>query len=153
MMHHTLSNTKARFSRCDSGMTRTQLLILIGVAVLIVAFSLPPYLEYDWKVLPADNDVDTIAIAIRKYHKHTTEYPQRLEDLVTDPGIEGWTGSYLEEIPETPWGGSYQMLPYSYKVCISENHPRVPEKYKLGGVAEISRVYLDGEEGAKYWWK
>ena len=84
MMNHTLSNARARFSRCDSGMTRTQLLILIGLVFLILVLSLPPYLEYDWKVLPADNDVDTIAVAIKKYHKHTGEYPQRLEDLITD---------------------------------------------------------------------
>ena len=57
------------------------------------------------------------------------------------------------DIPKTPWGGSYQILPDSYKVCISENHPRVPEKYKHGGIAEIGRVYLAGEEGAVYWWK
>ena len=154
MMNRTPNNTIRRFATSAAGMTRTQLLILAGIVILTAALALPPYLEYDRKVMPADNDVDMIAGLIRKYHKHTNEYPRRLEDLVTDPGIEGWKGSYLEELPETPWGGGYQLLPDIYKVCISENHPRVPEKYKHGGIAEISRVYhANPTEGAKYWWK
>ena len=154
MMNHTLNNTKSRFGICTSGMTRTQLLILVGIVVVVAALSLPPYLEYDRKVMPADNDVDMIAGAIKKFHKHTNKYPMRLEDLVTNPGLEGWKGSYLEKIPKTPWGGSYQLLQDKFKVCISSDHPRVPEKYRHGGIAEISRVYhQSSKEGAKYWWK
>ena len=154
MTNRILNNTKRRLGTCAAGMTRTQLLILVGIVILIVALSLPPYLEYERKVLPADNDVGVIAEAIRKFHKHTNKYPQRLEDLVTDPGVEGWKGSYLENLPKTPWGGGYQLLPDIYKVCISQSHPRVPEKYKHGGIAEISRVYhASPAEGAKYWWK
>jgi hypothetical protein len=154
MMNHTLNNAKNKLGTCAAGMTRTQLLILVGIVILVAALSIPAYLEYDWKVLPADNDVDMIAGAIGKFHKHTNEYPTKLEDLVTNPGLEGWKGSYLEDLPKTPWGGSYQLLPDIYKVCISANHPRVPEKYRHGGVAEISRVYHESpEEGAKYWWK
>ncbi|MCZ6681273.1 MAG: type II secretion system protein GspG [Candidatus Poribacteria bacterium] len=132
-------------------MTRIQLLILIVLAVVIIALTLPPWLEYR-KVLQADSDVDLIATAIRKYFKHTGEYPQELTDLITNPGLDGWKGNYLESVPENPWGGSYQILQHSYKVCIPPNHPRVPAKYQLGGIAEISRVYLEGEEGLKYWW-
>jgi len=29
----------------------------------------------------------------------------------------------------------------------------VPEKYQLGGISEISRVYLEGKEAIKYWWR
>ena len=153
-MNHTLNNAKSRFGSCAAGMTLVQLLILVALAILIAALSLPPYLEYDRKVLSADNDVDMIAGVIKKFHRHTNTYPMRQEDLVTNPGLEGWKGSYLEDLPQTPWGGSYQLLPDIYKVCISADHPRVPEKYKHGGIAEISRVYhKDPEEGAKYWWK
>jgi type II secretory pathway pseudopilin PulG len=135
----------------SSGMTLIQLLILIVLVVIIGALTLPPWLE-NRKVSQADVDVDTLATGIQKYFKHTGKYPEKLEDLGTDPGIEGWRGKYIEEIPEIPWGGRYQILPDSYKVCIPSDHPRVPAKYKLGGVAEISRVYLEGKEGAKYWW-
>ena len=134
-----------------SGMTRIQLLILIALASLIIVLTLPPWLEYR-KVSQADVDVDVIADAIKQYLKHTGEYPPKLSDLITNPGVGGWDGSYLESIPKTPWGGSYQILHDSYKVCISSNHARVPAKYKLGGISEISRVYLEGRQGEKHWW-
>ncbi len=149
----TPSKLQSRLGTSDVGMTRSQLLILIALGAIILTLSLPPYVEYNWKVRPADGDVDAIAGAIRKYYKHTGAYPQSLEDLISNPSIEGWKGRYLEDMPKTPWGGSYQILPDSYKVCISENHPRVPKKYKHGGIAEIGRVYLAGEEGTVYWWK
>lgn len=153
-MNYTLNKTKNRFKSHAAGMTLIQLLILVALVILIGALSLPPYLEYERKVRSADNEMDLIAGAIRKFHRHTNTYPVRLEDLVTDPGLEGWKGSYLEDVPQTPWGGGYQLLPDIYKVCISADHPRVPEKYRHGGIAEISRVYHQSpKEGAKYWWK
>ena len=138
-------------NHASSGMTRIQLLILIALTALILFTSLPPWLE-DRKVSQADSDVETIAGAIRKYFKHTGVYPKKLGDLMANPGLPGWKGSYLEEIPETPWGGGYRLLHNAYKVSISADHSRAPAKYRLGGVAEISRVYLEGEAGEKYWW-
>ena len=134
------------------GMTHVQFLILIGLTVLIAALSLPPWLQYR-KVSQADGDVEEIAIAIQKYHRYTGEYPKTLEDLIADPGIEGWRASSLESLPETPWGGVYQLLSDSYKICIPADHPRVPEKYRVGGIAEISRVYLtDRKKAVRYLW-
>ena len=136
----------------NGGMTWLQLLILIVIVVVIGVLSLPPWLEYR-KVGTADVDVETIAVAIKKYHRHTGEYPTGLDALITDPDVEGWRGSYLESIPETPWGGNYVLHQDTYKVGIAESHPRVPEKYRIGGVAEISRVYYaDAQLGEKYWW-
>ena len=136
----------------NSGMTRLQLLILIAITAVIGVLSFPPWLEHR-KVSTADIDVETLAVAIKKYYRHTESYPKSLDALVTDPGVEGWRGNYLESVPETPWGGRYVLLPESYKVGIAKNHRRVPEKYQVGGVAEISRVYhADAHLGEKYWW-
>ena len=136
----------------SSGMTWFQLLILVIIAIVIVALSFPPWLEYR-KVSTADIDVETITVAIKKYFKHTGEYPESLDALITDPGVEGWRGNYLESIPETPWGGRYVLHQDTYKVGIAKHHPRVPEKYRFGGIAEISRVYhADAALGEKYWW-
>lgn len=136
----------------NSGMTRIQLLILVTLTVIIGALSYPPWSEYR-KVSQADADVETIAMAIKKYFKHTQRYPTNLEQLVTDPAVKGWRGNYLESIPQTPWGGTYLLHQHTYKVGIAENHPRVPPKYRLGGIAEISRVYhADAQFGEKYWW-
>lgn len=136
----------------NSGMTRLQLLILVIIAVVIVALSFRPWQEYR-KVSAADIEVETIALAIKKYFKHTGAYPTNLNALIKDPGVEGWRGNYLESIPKTPWGGNYVLHQNIYKVGIAKNHPRVPEKYRIGGVAEISRVYhADARLGEKYWW-
>ena len=136
----------------NGGMTRLQLLILVVIVIVIGGLCFPPWLEYR-KVSTADIDVETIAVAIKKYHRHTGRYPTSLDVLVTDPGIEGWRGRYLESIPETPWGGRYVLLQDTYKVGIAKDHRRVPEKYRIGGVAEISRVYhADAHLGEKYWW-
>ena len=44
-------------------------------------------------------------------------------------------------------------MPKIYKVGIAKDHPRVPTKYQLGGIAEISKVYhADAKQGEKYWW-
>ena len=136
----------------NGGMTRLQLLILVAVIIVIGVLCFPPWLEYR-KVSAADIDVETIAVAIKKYHRHTGSYPTSLDALVTDPGIERWRRKYLESIPETPWGGRYVLLQDTYKVGIAKDHRRVPEKYRIGGVAEISRVYhADARLGEKYWW-
>ena len=135
----------------NSGITRLQLLILVILVIVIGVLSFPPWLEYR-RVSTADIDVETIAVAIKKYFRHTGHYPTSLDALMTDPGVDGWRGNYLESIPETPWGGSYVLLQDIYKVGIAKDHPRVPEKYRVGGVAEISRVYhADARLGEKYW--
>ncbi len=134
------------------GMTLLQLLILIVLGCVIVGLSFPPWQEHR-RVGTADVDVERIAAAIEKYVRHTGVYPERLEALITDPGVAGWRGAYLESVPETPWGGNYVLLRESYKVGIPKSHPRAPEKYRIGGVAEISRVYhADARLGEKYWW-
>lgn len=136
----------------NSGMTRIQFLILLVLVIIIGALSYSPWSEYR-KATQADIDVETIATAIKKFFRHTQSYPTDLDQLVTDPSIDGWRGNYLESVPETPWGGSYVLLQDSYKVGIAKDHPKVPTKYKLGGIAEISKVYhADAVQGEKYWW-
>lgn len=133
-------------------MTRIQLLILVVLVIIIGVFSYPPWSGYR-KASQADIDVETIATAIKKYYRHAQTYPTDLGQLVSDPGKDGWRGNYLESIPETPWGGNYVLIQDSYKVGIAKDHPKVPTKYKLGGIAEISKVYhTDVVEGEKYWW-
>ena len=130
----------------------TKMLILLALAIVMFALAFPPWREYR-NVSQADVDVETLAIAIKKYFRHTQQYPENLEQLVTDPGVEGWRGTYLASVPKTPWGGTYVLLPNAYKVGIVKGHPRVPSKYQLGGIAEISRVYhVDARLGEKYWW-
>ncbi len=133
-------------------MTRIQLIILIALVIVIGVLSYPPWAEYR-KVSQADIDVEILATAIKKYYRHTQTYPTQLEQLVTDPNVDGWRGTYLESVPKTPWGGNYVLIQENYKVGIAKDHPRVPTKYRIGGIAEISKVYhYDPVQGEKYWW-
>ena len=133
-------------------MTRIQLIILIALLIVIGVLSYPPWAEYR-KVSQADVDVEILATAIKKYHRHTQTYPTQLEQLVTDPGVDGWRGTYLESVPKTPWGGNYVLIKENYKVGIAKDHSRVPSKYRIGGIAEISKVYhYDAVQGEKFWW-
>ncbi|MDE0637641.1 MAG: type II secretion system protein GspG [Candidatus Poribacteria bacterium] len=136
----------------NSGMTRIQLLILVAIVIIIGVLSYPPWAEYR-KVGQADVDVEMLTVAIKKFYKYTQTYPTSLDQLVTDPDVEGWRGPYLKSIPKTPWGGDYALIQENYKVGIAKDHPRVPTKYRIGGIAEISRVYhADAAQGEKYWW-
>ncbi len=140
----------ADISNTIRGMTLIQLLILMTIVIVIFALSFPPWREYR-RVSEADIDVETIAIAVKKYFKHTQRYPTTFDELITDSGVKGWRGNYLESTPETPWGGTYVLHVDAYKVGISKSHPRVPTKYRLGGISEISRVYhVDVRLGEKY---
>ena len=141
---------KRKTDLANSGMTRIQLLILAVLVIIIVGLSLPPFLK-DRKISQADVDVETIAKAIKKYHKHTGEYPDKLQDLAKNPGVRGWKSPYLDTVPKTPWNGDYQLIHNSYKICIDEDN-RVTQKYRLGQIAEISRVYAKNQESQKYWW-
>ncbi|MCY4404603.1 MAG: type II secretion system protein GspG [Candidatus Poribacteria bacterium] len=133
-------------------MTRIQLIILVALIIIIGALSYPPWAQYR-KVSQADIDVEILATAIKKYYRHTQTYPTTLDQLVTDPDVDGWRGTYLQTVPKTPWGGNYVLMPKTYKVGIEKDHPRVPAKYRLGGIAEISKVYhADAKQGEKYWW-
>ena len=120
-------------------MTLLQALILIVISVVIVILALPPFLE-NRKVSQSVSDVETIVDACEKYFKATGNYCTNLETLKEQ--------QYLEKIPKNPWGGDYVLDPQKGKVGIAENDQKVPEKYRLGGIAEISKIY---KEGASWW--
>ncbi|MDP6998587.1 MAG: type II secretion system protein GspG, partial [Candidatus Poribacteria bacterium] len=103
-------------TQTEAGMTLVQFLILVAITAVFAVLCIPPWLE-DRRVSQADVDVEVIAEAIQKYHKHTNQYPKTLLDLVENPGIEGWRYPYLEQVPQTPWRGEYDLLPEIHKVC------------------------------------
>ncbi|MFQ6042545.1 MAG: hypothetical protein ACE5PV_16950, partial [Candidatus Poribacteria bacterium] len=88
----------------------------------------------------ADNDVAEIAKACEKYRKQEGQYCADFNQLIAK--------GYLEDIPPNPWGGRYVLKPDAYKVGIPQDDEKTPEKYRLGGIAEISKVY---KEGASLW--
>ena len=131
--------TKIRsYLRLQSGMTLVQAFVLILIAAIIVILAAPRYLE-NRKLSQAVSDVEMIADACEKYLKVTGNHCTKLADL---------KGKYLEEIPKNPWGGDYVLDSKKGKIGIAQSDQKVPEKYRFGGIAEVSKVYI---EGASLW--
>jgi len=120
-------------------MTLIQTLIILALIIIIVVLTLPKLRE-EMNVRQADNDVNEIAEACVKYWKKNGQYPTDFDQLISS--------GYLNQIPSNPWGGRYVIDENAHKVGIPTDDPNVPEKYKLGGIAEISKVY---KEGASLW--
>ncbi len=54
----------------------------------------------------AKNQIALLGNAAKDYYLDMSEYPGKLEDLITDPGNDKWDGPYLDppKIPVDPWG-------------------------------------------------
>lgn len=124
--------------KLQSGMTLVQVIVLIVIAAVVIILAGPRFLE-NRRLSQAVSDVEMIADACEDYFKDTGEYCTKLDNL---------TGKYLEKIPKNPWGGNYVIDPERGKIGIPENDQKVPQKYRLGGIAEISKIY---KEGASLW--
>ncbi len=123
----------------EHGMTLIQMLIILALIVIIAVLTVPKLRE-EMYVRRADSDIAEIAEACEKYWKREGQYCADFNQLISK--------GYLEKIPPNPWGGKYVLKPEYYKVCSPQDDKRVPEKYKFGGIAEISKVY---KEGANLW--
>ncbi len=57
-------------------------------------------------VKTAEIQINSFKSAITTYRLNTGKYPNSLEDLVRNPGVNGWKQE-LEQIPKDPWGNPY----------------------------------------------
>ena len=132
-------NVKWRASRQFSrrGVTLIELMVVIVIIGLLSGLIAPNVMQYIAKarVATAKTQIANFNSAIRYYYADTDEYPQSLEDLVTQPsGVTGWnTEGYLldmNEVPQDPWKNEYE--------------------YRIGGADvtfEIISFGKDGQEG------
>jgi len=57
--------------------------------------------------------VEALAKAVERYKEDCGEYPDvrdGFNGLILDPGVEGWRGPYLKEVPLDPWHRPYVYL-------------------------------------------
>jgi general secretion pathway protein G len=81
-------------------------------------------------------NMKVLKTAIGDYRLGTKKYPEKLDDLVTDPGVKGWrTGGYLNEgrLPKDAWGNDFVYDPPR----------RGTDKYTLKSLG------ADGQEGGE----
>jgi len=129
------------------GMTLIQTLIVFALVIIIAVLAFPK-LQENRRVSQGVSDVNQIADACEKFYRHTKQYCTDFDQLISNPNIPGWKGKYLDDIPKNPWGGEYVIDVAKFKVGIPQSAPGIPEKYKLGGIAEISKTY---KKGASWW--
>lgn len=93
--------------------------IIIGVLVAMVMPRLAGRTEQA-KQAAAKADIEAnIGSALDLYEVDNGSYPDKLEDLLVNPGqtkASNWRGPYLKKRPVDPWG-----TPYDYKYSATDN--------------------------------
>ncbi|MFH1771787.1 MAG: type II secretion system major pseudopilin GspG [Candidatus Omnitrophota bacterium] len=86
-------------------------LMLVVIIILILAGLAFPRLagraEKARRVAAKAEVEGTIPSALDLYEMDVGEYPEKLEDLISNPGTEAWDGPYLRKVPKDPWKSDY----------------------------------------------
>lgn len=101
-----------------AGFTLIEVMIVLVILGVLAALVVPKIMGRpdEARVVAAKQDIATIAQALKLYKLDNRRYPsveQGLEALVKRPTVEplppNWK-SYLERLPQDPWGNPYQYL-------------------------------------------
>jgi len=112
-----MKNKEERIYRINSkGFTLIELLVVMVILAMLAAIVGPKLFTKvgKGKQSAAKTQIEMLGQALDSYRLDTGHYPntsQGLNALVTNPGVEGWDGSYLKKaLPNDPW-----MKPYQYQ--------------------------------------
>lgn len=111
-----------------SGFTLIELIVVIALIAVLAAVVAPNLLgkASDANRKSAMVQIEKISNAVELYRLETGQYPESLEDLVTQPaGLERWNGPYVKKQSrlQDPWGnllmievpgqrGSFDIISY-----------------------------------------
>jgi len=112
-----MKNREERRYRINSkGFTLIELLVVMVILAMLAAIVGPKLFTKvgKGKQAAAKTQIEMLGQALDSYRLDTGHYPntsQGLNALITNPGVEGWDGSYLKKaLPNDPW-----MKPYQYQ--------------------------------------
>ena len=112
-----MKNKEERIYRINSkGFTLIELLVVMVILAMLAAIVGPKLFTKvgKGKQSAAKTQIEMLGQALDSYRLDTGHYPntsQGLNALITNPGVEGWDGSYLKKaLPNDPW-----MKPYQYQ--------------------------------------
>ncbi|MBN1972326.1 MAG: type II secretion system major pseudopilin GspG [Sedimentisphaerales bacterium] len=103
-----------RDNKIRKGFTLVELLVVIVILSLLAGITAPKLFkqidESKWKLTKTKmKDIET---SIDAYLFNCGEYPNSLNNLLTNPGIDGWLGPYLKQSQlQDPWGFEYIYVP------------------------------------------
>jgi general secretion pathway protein G len=119
-MKHIISTRLPQTRKTSStrGFTLIELMVVVVILGILVALIAPNVLSRvdDAKATAAKSDVSNIMQALKLYKLDNGRYPQQEQGLnalsarPTVGQIPGNWRSYLEKLPQDPWGKPYQYL-------------------------------------------
>jgi len=100
------------------GFTFIEIMVVVVIIGILVALLAPKLMDRpdEARVIATKHDIRTIIGALKLYRLDNGVYPttsQGLEALVTRPDsapVPAKWRSYLDNIPQDPWGGKYQYI-------------------------------------------
>jgi len=101
----------------SAGFTLIELMLVVIILGVLVAMVVPRLVGRgeQARIQAARADIQSnIALALDLFELDNGRYPDRLDDLLKDPGeskAPNWNGPYLKRKPMDPWGRGY-----SYKM-------------------------------------
>ena len=101
--------------RKNSGFTLVEILLVVVIIGILAGLVVPNLVGRgeETRIKAAEADINGgLSAALDLYELDNGSYPDKLEDLITDPGsASGWRGPYIKKgLPKDPWGN-----PYIYK--------------------------------------
>ncbi len=100
-------------NKSQTGFSLIELLVVLVILGLIAGLVVPNIIGQTEKakVKAAAATIQRIAMGVDAYYLDNGEVPERLADLVNEPGnVSNWTGPYIKKsILKDPWGEAYQF--------------------------------------------
>ena len=87
-------------------------LFVFSCVILILPFAEPPRDPNRFLYILGTRRVEAFAKAVERFREDCGQYPSARDglcSLVINPGVQGWHGPYVSEVPLDPW-----HMPYVY---------------------------------------